>query len=271
MRKTILNTELLPHQIGIFYIGQEGYIIKYQGKYYMIDAYLSDYVDRNCCNEEVKWVRNYDAPILAEDLDFVDYVFCSHAHFDHADPDTLSTLAQINKKAKYVMPAPVADVLKEYGVAEENIIRAHDSEKLLLGSAVVTPIPSAHEQLNRDENGDFFEMGYRFQFGECVVYHAGDCCVYEGLVERLGKIDIAMLPVNGRDYYRLSRDIIGNMTAAEAVELAENVNAKLLVPMHFDLYDCNCISVTSFVDAHKTAKSKVPYHIFQPGEKYIFG
>lgn len=271
MRNRILNTELLPHQIGIFYIGQEGYIIKYQEQYYMIDAYLSDYVDRNCCSEEVKWVRNYDAPILAEELDFVDYVFCSHAHFDHADPDTLSTLAQRNKKAKYVMPAPVADVLKEYGVAEKNIIRAHDSEKLLLGSAVVTPIPSAHEQLNRDENGDFFEMGYRFQLGECVVYHAGDCCVYEGLVERLGKIDIAMLPVNGRDYYRLSRDIIGNMTAAESVELAENVNAKLLVPMHFDLYDCNCISVTSFVDAHKTAKSKVPYHIFQPGEKYILG
>jgi len=91
------------------------------------------------------------------------------------------------------------------------------------------------------------------------------------LVERLGKIDIAMLPVNGRDYYRLSRDIIGNMTAAEAVELAEKVNARLLVPMHFDLYDCNCISVTSFVDAHKTAMAKVPYHIFQPGEKYIFG
>jgi len=55
------------------------------------------------------------------------------------------------------------------------------------------------------------------------------------------------------------------------VELAENVNAKLLVPMHFDLYDCNCISVTSFVDAHKTGKSKVPYHIFQPGEEFIFG
>ncbi len=271
MRKTILNTQLLDHQIGIFYIGQEGYIIKYQNQYYMIDAYLSDYVDRNCCTEEVKWVRNYDAPISAEELDFVDYVFCTHAHFDHADPDTLSTLAKINKKAKYIMPAPVADILKEYGVQEEDIIRARDGEKFTLGTVVVTPIPSAHEQLNYDENGDFCEMGYCLRLGEYRIYHAGDCCLYDGLVERLGGVDVAMLPVNGRDYYRLNRDIIGNMTTAEAVELAEKINAKLLVPMHFDLYDCNCISVTSFVDAHKAVKSKVAFHIFQPGEKYIFG
>lgn len=271
MKDKILGTQLLEHQIGIFYIGQEGYIIKYQGQYYMIDAYLSDYVDRNCCTEEVKWVRNYEAPILAEELDFVDYVFCTHAHFDHADPDTLRTLAKVNQKAKYIMPAPVADVLQEYGIQKEDIIYAHGGEQLTLGGAVVTPIPSAHEQLNRDENGDYYELGYRLALGERVLYHAGDCCIYDELTKYLGKLDIAMLPVNGRDYFRLSRDIIGNMTAAEAIELAEKAEAGLLVPMHFDLYDCNCISAAAFVDAHKTASSKVPYHIFQPGERYIFG
>lgn len=271
MKNKILNAQLLDHQVGIFYIGQEGYIFKYQNQYYMVDAYLSDYVDRNCCSEEVQWVRNYGAPILAEELDFIDYVFCTHAHFDHADPDTLSVLARINKKAKYIVPAPVADVLKQYGVQEKDIVSAHDGQTLTLGEADVTPVPSAHEQLHCDENGDFYEMGYRFRFGDTVIYHAGDCCVYDGLEEKLGKIDVAMLPVNGRDYYRLKRDIIGNMTAPEAIELAENVNAKLLVPMHFDLYACNCISAASFVDAHQTAKSKLSYHIFQPGEGFTYG
>ena len=271
MRNQILNTCLCDHQIGLFYIGQVGYIIKYQNQYYMIDAYLSDYVDRNCCTDEVKWERNYPAPILPEELDFIDYVFCTHAHFDHTDPDTLRTLAQINKKAKYIMPASEADVLLDYGIPGEQIIRANVSEKLTLGTAIVTPIASAHEQLNPDNNGGFREMGYRFCFGECVVYHAGDCCIYDGLATSLGKLHIAMLPVNGRDYYRLSRDIIGNVTAPEAIELAEETQAELLIPMHFDLYDCNGISAASFVDAHERAKSKIPYHIFQPGEKYIFG
>ena len=270
MKNKILNTKLAENQIGFFYIGQEGYIIKYQNCYYMIDAYLSDYVDRNCSSDEVQWVRNYEAPITAEELDFVDYVFCTHAHFDHADPDTLSILAKINKKAKYIIPTPVADVLKQYGIQETNIIRARDGQELVLGNAIVTPIPAAHEQLNQDENGDFCEMGYRLKLGDYAIYHAGDCCVYEGLIERLGKLDVAMLPVNGRDYFRLQRDIIGNMTALEAIELAEKANTELLIPMHFDLYDCNCISAASFVDAHKTAGSKLSYHIFQPGEKYIF-
>lgn len=271
MRELILNTNLCEHQIGFFYIGQEGYIIKYRNQYYMIDAYLSDYVDRNCCTEEVKWSRNYPAPVLPAELDFVDYVFCTHAHFDHADPDTLSALAKTNKKAKYIMPASEADVLLSYGISEENIIRAKAGEELFLGTAIVTPVPSAHEQLNRDANGNYREMGYRFSFGDRVIYHAGDCCIYDGMMDFLGKLDVAMLPVNGRDYFRLSRDIIGNMTAEEAIELAEKTNADLLIPMHFDLYDCNCISAASFVDAHRRAGSKTPYHIFQPGEKYIFG
>lgn len=271
MKNKILNTKLMDHQIGMFYIGQEGYILKYQDQYFMIDAYLSDYVDRNCCREDLIWKRNYGAPVAAEELDFVDYVFCTHSHFDHADPDTLSVLAKVNKKAKYIMPAPVADVLKDYGVAEEDIIYARDGEKLALGNAVVTPIPSAHEELNQDENGDFCEMGYKFEFGDVSIYHAGDCCLYDGLMERLGQVTIMMLPVNGRDYFRLSRDVIGNMTAPEAIELSEKVGAEMMVPMHYDLYDCNCISAASFVDALKVAGAKIPFHMFQPGEKYIWG
>ena len=90
-------------------------------------------------------------------------------------------------------------------------------------------------------------------------------------MERLGQVTIMMLPVNGRDYFRLSRDVIGNMTAPEAIELSEKVGAEMLVPMHYDLYDCNCISAASFVDALKVAGAKIPFHMFQPGEKYIWG
>ena len=99
MKEKILQTKLLPDQIAFFYIGQVGFIIKFRDKYIMIDGYLSDYVDRNCCREGVTWGRRYPAPIRPEDLDFIDYVFCTHAHFDHMDPDTLSAVARVNTKA----------------------------------------------------------------------------------------------------------------------------------------------------------------------------
>ena len=41
-KEFILNTELTGNQIGIFYLGQVGFLIKYNNKYIVIDAYLSD-------------------------------------------------------------------------------------------------------------------------------------------------------------------------------------------------------------------------------------
>ena len=50
-----------------------------------------------------------------------------------------------------------------------------------------------------------------------------------------------MLLVNGRDEYRRKNDIIGNMNAEEAAELAKRASVGLFIPMHFDLYDVNCV------------------------------
>ena len=99
LRDKILNMELLPNQAALFYIGQVGFIIKYQNTYTMIDGYLSDYVDKNCSSDLVRWERLYPAPIQAENLDFLDFIFCTHAHFDHADPWTLRKIAEVNHRS----------------------------------------------------------------------------------------------------------------------------------------------------------------------------
>ena len=95
-------------------------------------------------------------------------------------------------------------------------------------------------------------------------------CMYEGLTERLTDIDIAILPINGRDYFRNSLDIIGNFDSLEAVTLAKIIGAKLLIPVHHDLYEVNKVNPASFVDTLMTHNRTQCYHIFAPGEKYIF-
>ncbi|WP_185964249.1 MBL fold metallo-hydrolase, partial [Klebsiella pneumoniae] len=90
--------------------GQLGFIIKYNEKYLLIDGYLSDSIDRR--NSGIPgWVRCYPVPIAPEELDFVDYVFCSHGHNDHADPETLAGIASVNKKAKYIVSEAIVDTL----------------------------------------------------------------------------------------------------------------------------------------------------------------
>lgn len=269
-KEFILNTKLTENQIAIFYLGQEGMLIKYQNRYLLIDGYLSDYVDQNCCTETVKWVRKYPAPIPAEELDFIDYVFCTHDHYDHMDPITLAVLAKQNPNAKFFAPEPVKDKLLAYGISPQNLFGAVADKAIELDGCKVIPVPSAHEELHQDAQSNYFELGYRIVIGNISLYHAGDCCIYDGLCERIRDVDIMMVPVNGRDYYKLRDDIIGNMNALEAVLLAKEANAGLLVPMHIDLYDVNRINPAQFVDTLVTHNPTQAFHLFVPGEKYIF-
>ena len=271
LKNKILSTKTAEGQIAIFYLGQESIIVKAEGKYLLFDGYLSDFVDKNCCSEAVKWVRRYAPPMSPEELDFVDYVFCSHSHYDHADPWTLGAMAKVNKKAKYIIPAPFADAVASYGVSREDVIEAYADQRIDLEGATVIPVPAAHEELTPDENGNFDCMGFVVKVGDVTLFHAGDCCIYEGLLERVQGTDIMMLPVNGRSYFqRYVRDIIGNMTAAEAAELCRECGAKMLIPMHFDLYDVNCVATSTVVEQIEVTANSLPYHIFKPGERYIF-
>lgn len=270
-REYFLNTRLAENQAALFYLGQEGFLIKYHDMYCLIDPYLSDYVDQNCSTDTVKWVRRYDAPILAEQLDFVDYVFCTHSHSDHADPVTLRALAAHNTKAKFIAPKPILDVIRSYGIDGGRMIGASAGQELHLGECRVTPVPAAHEELHTDENGDYMELGYKMIFGEISIFHSGDCCIYDGLAGHLENIDVLLVPVNGRSYYKLCNDIIGNMDAEEAVLLAQEVHARLLVPMHFDLYDVNGINPAHFVDCLYKINPEQSFHIFSVGERYIYG
>lgn len=79
-----------------------------------------------------------------------------------------------------------------------------------------------------------------------------------------------MVPINGRSFYKLKDDIIGNMTIEEAVILAKECNADMLIPMHYDLYSVNCVNPANFVDYLYTNNPTQKFHMFVPGERFIY-
>ena len=252
------------------YLGQVGFSIKGKTETMLIDPYLSDYVDKNCSDDEVKWVRKYPAPVLAEELDYVDCILCTHGHYDHADPETLGKIARINKKAKFIVPNPIVDMVAAYGVEKSRIIGAFADKEIVCGEFRITSVPAAHESLQKNENGEYAELGYIVETIGIKLFHAGDCCVYDGLSKRIKGVNIAMLPINGRDYYRYSRDIIGNMNTDEAIELSRECGVDLLIPTHFDLYDINQASPAHFVERLFKKGNNQRFHIFMPAEEYFY-
>ena len=272
LKSKILSSRPAEGQAAVFYLGQETILIKAAGKYLLFDPYLDDYVDRNFSTEAVVWKRNYPSPIDPSELDFIDYVFCSHAHGDHTDPETLSALAAASPNAVFIGGDAVCQVYtRRCGIdpARTLCIKA-DCPVQLCDAIAATAIPAAHEALHPDGKGSYKELGFLVSVDGMVFYHAGDCCPYDGLIERITGADVAFLPINGRDYFRLSNDIIGNFDSVEAVTIAQKAGVSLLVPMHFDLYDVNCVNPAYFVDVVKRYAPAQCFHIFAPGEKYLF-
>ena len=255
-------------QTGIWYLGQVGFLLKSGNSHIAVDPYLSDYVDRNC-SQTVSWKRLYPPPIDAGDLNFLDAVLCTHAHYDHTDPDTLTKIR--NSRTKFLIPAPEVSALTAIGIPETRIVPAKAWQNICVGEFEIIPVPAAHEQLHTDGFGNYKELGYLIRTQGKTFFHAGDMCMYEGLVDSLlpYPIDVAFLPINGRDYFRNRQDIIGNFTCEEAVLLAKDLGVKLLIPMHHDLYAVNRVRISRFTDAVEELDPYRPYHIFAPGELYI--
>ena len=71
---------------------------------------------------------------------------------------------------------------------------------------------------------------------------AATAWLIDGLAEQLGAdpFDVLFLPINGRDP---ARGVPGNMTAAEAVDLAGRVRPRFVVPHHYDMFTFNTVPV----------------------------
>lgn len=173
IKREITSIELTKKQTGLWYLGQEGFVIKHNGLCLAVDPYLSDYVDKNCC-EFVQWKRLYPAPVKGEELDFLQAVLCTHTHYDHTDPWTLPKIAQANPNTKFVIPAPEVEALAAYGIERERIIPAYADKPLKLGGFTVTPVPSAHETFHTDAQGNYKELGYIIDDGCTRIFHFDD-------------------------------------------------------------------------------------------------
>jgi L-ascorbate metabolism protein UlaG (beta-lactamase superfamily) len=118
--------------------------------------------------------------------------------------------------------------------------------------------------VDRDERGQCHFLGYIVHFGGWTIYHSGDTLRYDGMVERLSEfdIDMAILPINGR---RPERRVAGNLGGEEAAQLAHDIQARLVVPCHFEMFTFNTEPPEEFAAA--CARLDQQYRVLKCGER----
>lgn len=249
-------------QLGIIYLGQAGFLLHSEGTTALIDPYLSYSVDK-AVSESPLWSRTYAPPYLPAELDFVDYIFLSHDHMDHADPETIAIFAECSD-AEFVCGAAIAQKVCAYGA--KRVIGMKEDAPLECGAFSVKLLPAAHEEIHRNSSDDCEECGFLFGFNGIGVYHSGDSLVYEGLTESVMGTDVMLLPVNGHGYFRrYVDDCIGNMDAYDAARLAQAAKAKLLIPMHFDLYPGNSVPPEAVAAIISATAPEIDFRLPEPG------
>ena len=229
--------------LELLWLGQAGFVLKTHGHTLVIDPYVSDSLAEKYRGREFSHQRMMEPPISPQCLAeaSVDMLFSTHAHTDHLDPGTLREVYSTSETPIFIGPRSAAETAAQRGVPLKKMVLLDAEEQFLRTDVHVTALASAHEQLSRDECGNHLYLGYVISIGGIRIYHSGDAVPYEGLARRLAKleIDIALLPVNGRDAYRSDRGIPGNFTIQEACTLIREGNIGFWVPHHFGMFAFN--------------------------------
>ncbi|CAA9265991.1 MAG: hypothetical protein AVDCRST_MAG77-2909 [uncultured Chloroflexi bacterium] len=248
----IAGTAPAQGSIALWHIGQSGFVVRGGGTTLVFDPYLVSSPR-----------RTWQPPFAPEQLRDVDVVFCSHDHGDHLDPVAVKGLAAASQWTRFVVPDSARAKMEGLGVTGERLVLAQVDQTLRLGGrsvrgpvmhdaaeVTVHTVPAAHgDKANpiaeavweRDPERGYRFVGFVVDVAGVRLYHAGDTTVYPGMVERLAglSIDVALIPINGRDWFREQKGIIGNTDHREAADLGHAIGARVIVPMHYDMFAGN--------------------------------
>jgi L-ascorbate metabolism protein UlaG (beta-lactamase superfamily) len=260
------NVDASSEHFKIWWLGQSGFMVYWQGQYVLMDPYLSDSLTKKYAGTDKPHIRMTELVIDPAQLDFINVVTSSHNHTDHLDAETLQPIIKKNPGLKMIIPEANREfVVNRLHCAFDWPVGLNENEKIKVGPFTFYGVPAAHNLLERNDQGQCLYLGYVVSFGPWTIYHSGDTLWYDGMVDilRAFTIDVAFLPINGN---KPERGVAGNLNAEEAARLGKEIRARLVIPCHYDMFTFNTEAPEVFALAAESVEQ--PYRILQCGEGF---
>jgi len=268
-----VNSLTVPQgMLALWGLGQSGFIIKGGDTIVYIDPYLTNYVEEAGFGPKGLFEREFEPPLKPEDATNAQIVFLTHEHADHTDPLTVGPIGKASPKAQFVGTPYSRDIAAGVGVAAERFVVPVAEKPQTIGNVKFTALPSAHYGLDYDAEKGYRWLGFVIEMNGVTLYHAGDTLIYDGYVDMLKRypMDVAILPVNGRDWWREQKGLLGNFDPHEAAHLVNELKVDVLIPVHNDLFAGNRLRPGIMADAMDRTAPRQKYHWIQPGELYYY-
>ncbi len=241
-----VENELHDNNFHLWWLGQSGYLLLWNGKKVLIDPYLSDSLTKKYANTDKPHVRMSERVVDPDLLKDIFIVTSSHNHTDHLDGETLIPIIKNNPGITFIIPEANRDFVCERAqISKDFPVGLNDGRSVTIDAFTFHGVPAKHNEIERDEKGNCKFMGYVIEFGGWKIYHSGDTLWYDNMIEILKPfdIDVALLPINGNDALR---GVAGNLNTKEAAQLAKAIGAKIVIPCHYDMFTFNTADVKDF-------------------------
>lgn len=180
--------------------------------------------------------RRYSPLPLQKEKLYADIILITHAHYDHYDKASVLYLLKQNPQTIIVAPNGFWRYLKGK-IDRERCFELEWWESVMLGGLFITLVPSRHwsNRTQIDINKALWG-GYVIQNTDHTLYHSGDSAMGEHFKEIKERFDIdeAFLPIGAYRPESIMRHF--HISPLEALQAAEDLGAKTLIPIHYGTF-----------------------------------
>lgn len=260
LRAQIHSYPVPTGHLAIWWLGQAGFFVKSPaGQLLVIDPYLTN----SCKALGEQFGFNMDRmvppPLAPADLLGVDLYLMTHSHQDHLDPETIAGYRAAGGAGPFYAPAETVEKLRMLGIPADQLILTWPNKVQAFGDLTVRTafaIPFAEDDLTH--------VGYLISGADGpTIYFTGDTAWHEVLAvaARPHRPDVLVTVINGA---------FRNLSPAEAARLARQLEVKVVIPCHYDLFPDNCQPPQMLRTNLKLEGLGERYRQLGPGIPYLF-
>jgi L-ascorbate metabolism protein UlaG (beta-lactamase superfamily) len=245
--KNVAGSMKTSQRLHIWWLGHSAFLIQWNGEHLLLDPFLSERLTAPDGEELERVTEPVVEPGL---LDFIDVIAVGSLRPDHCDVSALKSVLSASPQVTLLVPEAVrAQLTEKLDCPESAVVGMEDDSAVRLGSIALIGV-AGEEPPKDQESGEGHSptrLGYIAQLGPWTIYHGSGTPFYEGLEERLSRhaIDIAVLPVS--DSLVLSGGKGAAMNGIEAARLARNLDVRLAIPSHYEMFSEDLGGVDEFV------------------------
>jgi len=248
------------NSLALWWLGQAGFLIKSPGGTVLaLDPYLTNSCKAIGESIGVNMDRMVPPPLAPAELAGIDAYVLTHSHDDHLDVQTLEPYRAAGGIGPYIAPPQTVDKLNSLGVPDSQIQMTWPNKQHVVGD--ITLQATFAIPLGAD---DLTHVGYKVRLNSGVLfYFTGDTAYHESLVNGWDdKAPDAMIAVINPAFR--------NMSPMEAARLAKQLNARVVIPCHYDLFPDNSLPPQMLRTNLIIEGIGERYRVLQHGEATVF-